>query len=138
MTKKFGVRAKNIHLERKLKIISKNLLKTIGKNGSKQVDIFLLSHREMTILKKKFLPKERGSANVLSFAEPKNWPVLNKKTRKLGEVYLNRDLAKGDAKELSRLLIHGVLHLLGYDHQKKNDRIKMERMEKKVIEQLDN
>ncbi|TRZ64960.1 MAG: rRNA maturation RNase YbeY, partial [Spirochaetia bacterium] len=34
------------------------------------------------------------------------------------------------------LLVHGLLHLFGYDHKKKNDIIKMERMENWVISKL--
>ena len=87
----------------------------------------------MTRLKKKFLPREKGLPNVLAFPEPEHWPHPEKKNTSLGEIYLNRDLVKGDIKELTKLLIHGMLHLLGYDHKKKNDRIVMERMEKRLL-----
>jgi rRNA maturation RNase YbeY len=53
-----------------------------------------------------------------------------------GEIYVNLDRAKSQAQEYRvsqleetrRLLIHGVLHLLGYDDGTKKDR---ERMRKK-------
>lgn len=90
----------------------------------------------MARLKKKFLPRENGPPNVLAFPEPKHWPRPEKKNMGLGEIYLNRDLTKGDINELTRLLVHGIVHLLGYDHKKKNDRIKMEKMEENVIRKL--
>ncbi len=121
------MRRKDSRLEKKLQKISENILK---KTIRKKADIFLLSHKEMARLKKKFLPREKGPANVLAFPEPKHWPHPGKKDAGLGEIYLNRDLAKGDTNELTRLLIHGILHLSGYSHKKKSDRIKMEKVEK--------
>ncbi len=35
--------------------------------------------------------------------------------------------------ELTRLVIHGILHLLGYDDQKKNKKILMKRQENKLL-----
>lgn len=112
----------------------------VGGNGKKVhiIDIFLLSDAEMKHLKKRFLPREKGPANVLSFGEPADWPRPKGKQEKLGEVYLNLDLPDGRLDKLTQLLLHGVLHLLGYDHKKKNDRIRMEKMEKKIIENLPN
>jgi len=36
-------------------------------------------------------------------------------------------------KELTRLIIHGILHLLGYDDQKRNKKILMKRQENKLL-----
>ncbi|MBI4085981.1 MAG: rRNA maturation RNase YbeY [Candidatus Liptonbacteria bacterium] len=132
------MRRKNFQLEKKLRKVSENILKTVDlrKTVRKKADIFLLPHKEMLRLKKKFLPSEKGPPNVLAFPEPKHWPQPEKRGIKLGEIYLNLDLAKGDIRELSRLLIHGVLHLLGYHHKKKSDRMKMEKLEKNVIRKL--
>jgi probable rRNA maturation factor len=57
----------------------------------------------------------------------------------LGEVYISLRRAEVQARaygltyeeELKRLLIHGLLHLIGYDHIKKTQRIAMEEREKK-------
>src|SRR3990167_3103338 len=99
------------------------------------IDIFLLKDAEMKRLKKRFLPREKGPANVLSFSEPKGWPRPKEEPEKLGEVYLNTDLTGSKMDKLIPLLLHGVLHLLGYDHKKKNDRIKMEKLEKEIMKQ---
>ena len=37
---------------------------------------------------------------------------------------------------LSHLVVHGVLHLLGYDHERDRDALTMERLEKKVLAHL--
>jgi len=54
-----------------------------------------------------------------------------------GEIFISIDDAKISArkykvslsKEFTRLIIHGILHLKGYDDIKKNDRVKMKRIE---------
>jgi len=56
----------------------------------------------------------------------------------LGEIYISLQRAKVQARrygltyeeELRRLLIHGLLHLMGYDHLKKADREIMEDKER--------
>jgi len=57
----------------------------------------------------------------------------------LGEIYISLQRAKVQARaygltyeeELRRLLVHGLLHLMGYDHIKKTQRVVMEEREKK-------
>ncbi|MBN2754211.1 MAG: rRNA maturation RNase YbeY [Candidatus Goldbacteria bacterium] len=59
-----------------------------------------------------------------------------------GDIYISVDTAKTDAAELGitlseeilRLLIHGLLHIMGYDHIKYNDYKKMYVKEKKYLE----
>lgn len=125
-------------LERLAAKIVKLLPKDVSVKKSGKTDIFLLKNREMKCLKKRFLPREKGPANVLSFGEPEGWPLAGKEQKKLGEVYLNLDLTDAKMEKLAPLLLHGVLHLLGYDHKKKNDRIEMEKLEKKIISNFQN
>jgi probable rRNA maturation factor len=63
----------------------------------------------------------------------------------LGDIVINLQQAKRQAKEhgmtfyeeLTRLLIHGLLHLLGYDHERnKYHARKMRRIEKELIEAI--
>ncbi|MBI4087539.1 MAG: rRNA maturation RNAse YbeY [Candidatus Liptonbacteria bacterium] len=82
---------------------------------------------------------QRASASngvdVLSFAEPKGFPHPESKKRFLGEIYLNRGL-RSDFPRLAFLLIHGLLHLLGYTHNKKSDTLKMQSLEKRLMRQV--
>lgn len=62
----------------------------------------------------------------------------------LGDLIISLPTAKRQAKEfrvtylyeLKKLFIHGLLHLLGFDHENvtQKERMKMKRMEKKLIE----
>ncbi len=85
----------------------------------------------MKFLNKKFRGKDKA-ADVLSFNEPKNFVSPPSKFRRIGEIYLNVSSIKYQVSS-DRLLIHGLLHLLGYVHKKKNDRIKMEKIEQKLL-----
>ena len=49
---------------------------------------------------------------------------------------LRQDLADKERKELEILLIHGLLHLLGYDHEKNKDALKMRKLEKKLLNKV--
>lgn len=97
------------------------------------LDIFLLPDRDIAALKKRFF-KKRSEPNVISFPEPLHFPHPETKRRYLGEIYLNRDILKRSPERAAPLLLHGILHLLGYDHKKKTDAAKMERTEKKILE----
>ena len=72
--------------------------------------------------------------NVLSFPAPKNFPRPDlKKHASLGEIYLNPAYIKRNNEDFSLMLVHGFLHLLGYDHKINSDAIKMEEKEKEII-----
>jgi len=62
----------------------------------------------------------------------------------LGEIYISLQRAKVQAaaygltydEELKRLLVHGLLHLMGYDHIKKEQRAIMEEREERYLETI--
>jgi probable rRNA maturation factor len=63
------------------------------------------------------------------------------KNKMLGDIVISVDTAKRHArfygnsleKEIRKLIVHGILHLLGYDHKKKNDAMVMRKKEKELI-----
>lgn len=73
--------------------------------------------------------------NVLSFPAPRRFPRPDTKNRALGEIYLNPAYIRKNGEDLTYMLTHGLLHLLGYDHKKKNDIIRMENKERKLMKQ---
>jgi len=106
-------------------------LKALGVRRA-ALDIFLLPNREIKALKARFI-KKKTEPNVLAFREPVRFPHPETKRRYLGEVYLNRDILRNDPARAAPLLLHGILHLLGHDHKKKDDARKMEALEKKLL-----
>ena len=140
--------------EKKIKLAAQKILRILGKpphqtrigaksakNNNKSslwcggknnvlVEIYLINSQKMRFLNKKFWGKDK-TTTVLSFEEPRNFILPPSKSKKIGEIYLNEETR--DKKQETRLLVHGLLHLLGYNHQKKNDRIKMEKAEQKLL-----
>lgn len=59
----------------------------------------------------------------------------------LGDIFICRSEARKKAiirgesydSYLKLLVVHSVLHLAGYDHEKEKDALKMEKMEKKIL-----
>lgn len=132
-------------LEKRLKkfekpvfLIAVELLKIIGKNNI-YLKIYLAGDKTMKFLNKKFRSKNKA-ADVLSFNEPNKFPHPElvsrgaaKEIKPIGEIYLN---LTNDQQLTTQLLVHGLLHLLGYNHKKKSDRIKMEKTERLLIGKL--
>ena len=122
---------------------AEKILKTL-KIKSAVVEINLINDFKMRLINKKFRGKNIAT-NILSFIEPKNFPHPELKKRKsgpknrfLGEICLNINKVSDFSENknhlgLDQLLAHGLLHLLGYVHAKKNDRIKMEKKERRVL-----
>ena len=62
----------------------------------------------------------------------------------LGDIVISIDRAKEQAveynhslrREVTFLTVHGILHLLGYDHIEENDRLEMEAEQKFLMDKL--
>lgn len=74
--------------------------------------------------------------NVYSYPAQQGFPQPGTKGKPLGEIYLNPIQIKREGEKIEFMLIHGFLHLLGYDHMKKDDTIVMERLETKLLAEL--
>jgi len=120
--------------EPKLSRLAQKILRTLKVRGA-TLDIILLDNAKIAALKARFI-KKRTEPNVLSFPEPAHFPHPETKKRYLGEIYLNRDILKRSPERAKALLLHGILHLLGYDHIKKTDIVKMESLEKEILAKL--
>jgi len=106
-------------------------LSLVAKNKSK-ITLRIVDENESKILNKKFRNKDT-STNILSFLMLED-PIE-------GDLVLCHPVIKKEAKAQNKkiqdhyahLIIHGYLHLLGYDHQNNADADKMEKMEKKIL-----
>ncbi len=91
--------------------------KTNTQLNKKELSVVFVTHKQMQKLNKDFRSKDKVT-DILSFS--------GFGENDLGELVLCGDLVKKQAmeldlktnEELGYLLIHGVLHLLGYDHEK--------------------
>jgi len=110
--------------------------------GTVSLSVALMSDRGVQRLNHDFRGKNKPT-NVLSF------PADSLATRagrrvELGDVALALGVVRREAKEqskaaadhLAHLMVHGVLHLLGYDHENDQDAARMERLERKALAAL--
>ena len=120
------------------------VLKTVEYKFTKnhQLNLSFVSSEEMQLLNKTYRNKDKPT-NVLSFELPKNFPVGNEKTL-IGEIALCEEIIYEESKKykkifenrLKHMIIHGLLHLIGYDHQDAEETSKMERLEKEIMNKL--
>ena len=106
-----------------------NTIKKEGKKGE-TINVILTSNSNMLSLNKKYL-KRNYITDIIAFN-------YNRENIISGDLFLNPDTIKRNAKkyktklteEIKRVIIHGVLHLIGYDDKKEE--------EKKVIREKEN
>ncbi|HXF44459.1 MAG TPA: rRNA maturation RNase YbeY [Candidatus Paceibacterota bacterium] len=118
-------------LESEIRRAGTQALKAL-KVGAASADVFLVDDAAMRRLNRDFRGKDKPT-DVLSFTEPAFFPHPERRGRYLGEIYLAPDYIRAKGGDIRHLLVHGLLHLLGYTHAGARDRIKMEKLEKWLI-----
>ena len=102
------------------------------------INVRIMDDKEMQALNKKFRGKD-ASTNVLSFT---NEDISKPITENLGDIAISYEFVKNESEELDvdfddhmiHMLIHGVYHILGFDHESNT---MAEVMENKEIQLLD-
>ena len=115
----------------------------------KELSVLFTDDEHMAALNRQYRDKE-GPTDVLSFPMTEDLdgeiaPALFEPVM-LGDVVVSVETALRDAEELEqsfertvdRLLIHGILHLLGYDHEKSQvDAMCMTKEEERLLAHLE-
>ena len=94
-----------------------------------EIGLVFVSEKRMLELNKKYRGKNKVT-NVLSFNE--------------GDIIICPAVIKREAKKygftqkywMTRLVVHGILHLIGYGHVRVRDRKEMEGLEKNILGRL--
>jgi|TARA_B100000073_G_scaffold287922_1_gene249897 probable rRNA maturation factor len=104
------------------------------------IDISFCTKKQIRALNKKFRNNDQPT-NVLSFPDVE---FHNVRTDCIGEIIISMDVVKEEAQRnkkkeiehLIHLIIHSMLHLLGYKHDNENDAILMESKEIKFLSKI--
>jgi len=125
---------------RLLRRILRTLLEELLKLEVVDLGIYIVEAAEMVRLNETFL-RHRGSTDVLAFdyAEPLKHGSLT------GEIFVCLDEAQSQARrfrvtwqiELVRYIVHGVLHLCGYDDKRPSKRARLKREENRLLRELE-
>lgn len=131
---------------RALKAAARRLMKALGEEGS-SVSLSLVNDETMRQLNHSHRGKDIPT-DVLSFPMRENHTSAQEFSGYgppediLGDVVISVDAAKRQAadygaplqRELERLLIHGLLHLIGHDHHASRERNVMEAEERRLAQ----
>lgn len=104
-------------------------------------NIIFITNEEIHKINKEYRKVDRPT-DVISFALEDNKDIEYKDFRLLGDIYISVDRAIEQARdynhslkrELCFLSTHGILHLLGYDHQTKKEEEIMFTKQKELLE----
>jgi probable rRNA maturation factor len=136
-----------INKQRKIKLekskfekFANQALNLIDKAKEKDLTIVFVSDVKIKELNRKFRNKNHPT-DVLSFPyEPDSYDLENQNF--LGDIVISAETAKRQAqqhnltleKEIKQLILHGILHLCGYDHE--TDQGQMNQLELELREKL--
>jgi len=131
----------NKYFIKKLKKISKIVKFFNRKNVT--FTILLTNSLNMRKLNKKFRRKNKPT-DVLSFPffSPKDLKSSRKFFFYIGDIAVSYEIINNRSKknkfllEFDKVWIHGLLHLIGYDHIKNQDYYKMNEIEKRILNSI--
>ena len=127
-----------------LRGVAREMLRGLGCHEDAELSILLTDNEGIRALNRRYLDRDRPT-DVLSFPM---WD-FNSELRTpnseliLGDVVISIEKARKQAEELgvtmdeelSRLLVHGILHLFGFDHEKSSKEAqRMKKEEERLIE----
>ena len=129
------------YFNRRLKKISKIVKFFKGKNIT--FTILLTSSLNMKKLNRKFRNQDK-STDVLSFPflPSNNLKFIKQKKLYIGDVATSYEIINSRSKKNNFLLefdkawVHGLLHLIGYNHIKNKDYSKMNKIEKRILNSI--
>ena len=131
-----------------IKSIAKDTLNNLGCQDNAELSILLTDNTCIRKLNNRYLKKDKPT-DVLSF------PMLDFNSAFriphsalfLGDIVISVETAQKQSQklgitvyeEISKLLIHGILNLLGFDHEKgKKEAVKMRKEEERLLDRVQN
>ncbi len=121
-----------------LRKVAKCVLERFGE-GRVSLSVVLVDDETISYYNETYLSHE-GPTDVISFPQ-REGDVRSPKEELLGDVMISVERAKAQAEEYGHsleeevilLLIHGILHLLGWDDKAPKERSKMEKEQERLL-----
>lgn len=105
--------------------IARRVLRLAGRPSSGlELSLIFVSENEALRLNAVYRGK-RKPADVLSFPAGEG--------KDLGDIFICPAAAAKQGKTLKHLFVHGLLHLLGYEHETKKEEQRMKALEEKIL-----
>ena len=133
------------NLDNELEIVHKVLIHGLKKLKIEEAifNVIIVDNEYIHKLNKEYRNIDRET-DVITFALEDD-KTFNPDIRILGDVYISIDKAKSQSieyghsllRELCFLAVHGMLHLLGYDHMEKKDEEVMFKLQEEILDEMD-
>jgi len=134
----------NRNLDEELKIINDVLLHGLRKLNIDNVEfnVIIVDNEYIHRLNKEYRNIDRVT-DVITFALEDD-DTFNPVERVLGDIYISIDKAISQSeeyghslkREISFLAVHGLLHLLGYDHMEKEEEEVMFKLQGEILDEM--
>lgn len=131
-----------------MKKVSGYISDKFDNNKNMELNIVFIEKDEIKELNKKFR-KKNNPTDVLSFSYQGDCTEFNiqKGFKTAGEIIISPEVASDNIqpgkifpkpdwnfnKEITLLIIHGLLHIFDFDHESKEDKIKMENIQSSLL-----
>jgi probable rRNA maturation factor len=92
-----------------------------------RISVAIVGPAEMKKLNKRYRSRDKVT-DVLSFEEVNEIVICYAEVKKQARLFKH-----SLKQETARLFVHGLLHLLGFDHQQESDYLKMEQAAAKIL-----
>lgn len=123
----------------RLKKIAKAVLKNLDAPKDLELSISFIDDKRMRELNRTYRNIDR-TTDVLSFPQGEEGPGATL----LGDIVISEETARRHAvsygnstqEEIKKLIVHGILHLFGYEHKKKKETLEMRQKENELLSQL--
>jgi probable rRNA maturation factor len=124
--------------------IKKIVFKVLEKNKKKgNISVHIVGDKKIKDINKNYRAKDKIT-DVISFALEEGESIPNLEEKDFGDIFIclpqiirqakeNNILAR---EEMIRMLVHGILHILGFDHMKESDAKKMFSLQEKFVKDL--
>jgi len=132
------------NLDEELKIVKKVLEHGKEKLNLDEVifNVIIVNNNYIHKLNKEYRGIDRET-DVITFALEDD-KTFNPEIRILGDIYISIDKCKSQSieynhsflRELCFLAVHGFLHLLGYDHMKKEEEEVMFKLQEEILDEM--
>jgi probable rRNA maturation factor len=123
-----------------LRKLAKTAISAAVPNRNISISLLFTSDAKIAEMNGRWRAKPHAT-NVLSFSTAADAPVPDDEPQPLGDIVLAFGVVSKEAMEqkkpvadhISHLIVHGVLHLLGYDHENDQGAEAMEGLETKIL-----
>lgn len=121
---------------------AKTVLRELGRNGA-EINIVFVSSQKIRVLNRRYLGKDTAT-DVLAFRQDRDPGETCISKDFFGDIIISSDRAARNAKEYgisfeeetALYVIHGILHLSGYEDRTVKGRSRMKRMENDIFKKI--